>query len=50
MYHVEIMKKRLKVLSSQAEYTRLRSQYQVEQIERHHRIHESALAERKEID
>jgi hypothetical protein len=44
------MKKRLKVLSSQADYTRFRSQYQAEQIERHHRIHESALAERRDID
>ena len=50
VHHVEALRNRLKVLSSQADYNRFRTKFQTEKLERHGRIHEQALLERQQIE
>jgi hypothetical protein len=47
LQNVEVMRNRLKVLTSQSEYNQFRSRYQTEKIERHQQIHEEAIKERQ---
>lgn len=39
VHNVEMLKNRIKVLSSQADYNRFKTKYQTEKIERYNRIH-----------
>ena len=50
LHHMEVMKNRLKVLTSHADYNRYREQYRTEQIDRHHSIHQEAVRDRREVD
>lgn len=48
--HVEVVKNRIKVLTSQANYNRFRQQYQTNKIERHYQLHAEIVKERQEVD
>ncbi len=48
--HVEVMRNRLKVLTSQADYNKYREQYQSQQIDKHHQVHSEILKEREKIE
>ena len=47
--NVEIMKNRIKVLTSQSEYNQFREKYQSSKIEKHYQIHEEVMKEKEEI-